>query len=62
MTPSKRTRFSLFKRKDATKNKVVINVSDDEVIKDSDSEVSKGWNVEPTQNRQNFIVITVAKR
>ena len=50
MTPSKRTCFSLFKRKEATKNKVVIDVSDDKVIKDSDSKVSKGWNVEPTPN------------
>ena len=43
-------RFSLFKRKEATKNKVVIDVSDDEVMKDSDSVVSKGWNVKLTQN------------
>ena len=49
MTPSKRTYFSLFKRKEATKNKVVIDVSDDEIIEDYDSKVPKGWNVEPTQ-------------
>ena len=49
MTPAKRIRFALFKQKEATKNKVVIEVSDDEVIEDSDSEIPKGWKVEPTQ-------------
>ena len=53
MVPSQRTRFSLFKRKEATKNKVVIDVSDDEVIEVS--EIFGGWNVDfsyqgPTQN------------
>ena len=37
MTPSKRTRFALFQRKEDTKNKVVIDSSDDEVITNSET-------------------------
>ena len=51
MTPSKHTRFALFQRKEATKNKVVIDISDDEVI--TDSEISREGNETPTQNLSN---------
>ena len=47
MTPSKRTRFALLKRKEDTKNKVVIDISDDEVI--TGSEISRKGNENSTQ-------------
>ena len=53
MTPYQCTRFALFKWKEATTNKVVIDVSDDEVMEYY--EVPRGWNVDfsyqgPTQD------------
>ena len=42
MAPSQRTRLALFKKKEATRNKEILNISDDEGMKDYES--PKGWN------------------
>ena len=60
MTLSERTRFTLFQRKEVIKNKVVINISDDEVM--NDTEIIREGNETSTQNLSTIIVKTVARR
>ena len=43
MASSQRTHLALFKRKEATRNKEVIDISDDDGKENS--ETPKGWNI-----------------